>query len=194
VRSRIVDSALFDFAEAAMGKNTEMSWSLSPEILRRQISPVFDLCAAKELSAEEALDVAIEFVNARVTTILEVFTKLFDTLNSRIDVQMHGIQFPALVEIEEFLLGLDSEAQWAIDGEISRRELHRLFEKVHGGEYSTRTGVYVFCDTIQSKRDFLLERVQGRCLALTQQIMDARKAQEPTPDPEGPERMANGED
>lgn len=189
-----MDSALFDFAEAAMGKNTEMSWSLSPEILRRQISPVFDLCATKELSAEEALDVAIEFVNARVTTILEVFTKLFETLNSRIDVQMHGMEFPALVEIEEFLLGLDAEAQWAIDGKITRRELHRLFEKVYSGDYSTRTGVYVFCDTIKSKRDFLLERVQGRCLALTQQIVDARKAQEPTPDPEGPERMANGED
>lgn len=190
-----MDSALFDFAEAAMGKNSEMKWSLSPDVLRRQIGPIFDLCASKELSAEEALDVAIEFVNARVANILEVFTKLFDVLRQRADVQMHGVAFPALAEIEEFLLGLDAETQWAIDGEISRRELHKLFEKVSSGEYSTRTGVYVFCDTIKAKRDFLLERMQSRCIALTQQVMQARKAQEPVPtDPEEPERMANGDE
>lgn len=192
-----MDSALLDFAEAAMGKNTEMSWSLSPEVLRRQIGPVFDLCASKELSAEEALDVAIEFVNARVSNILEVFTKLFDSFRTKADIQMHGVDFPASMEIEEFLLGLDSESQWAIDGGIARRELHTLFEKVYSGVYSTRTGVAVFCDTIKAKRDFLLERMQDRCMALALQVQEAReakKAQEPAPDPEGPERLANGDD
>jgi hypothetical protein len=195
VRSTVVDSALFDFAEAAMGKNTEMNWSLSPAVLRRQISPVFNLCAAQELTAEEALDVAMEFVAARVTNMLEVFQKLFDTLSQRIDVQMHGVEFPALLEIEEFLLGLHPESQWATDKGITRRELHYLFEKVYAGEYSSRTGVAVFCDTVMSKKDYLLDLVQTMCLGLTQQIVDARKAQEPaTSDPEGPERMANGDD
>lgn len=192
-----MDSALFDFAEAAMGKNTEMRWSLSPDVLRRQINPVFTLCAARKLTAQESLDVAMEFVTARVTNMLEVFTKLFNTLSERIDMQMKGAQFPALGEIEEFLLGLNAESQWATDGGITRRELHNLFEKVYVGEYTPQTGVAVFCDTIMSKKDFLLELVQQMCLTLTQQIMEARQAaQEPavTSDPDGPERMANGDD
>lgn len=190
-----MDSALFDFAEAAMGKNTEMRWSLSSDVLRRQIAPVFSLCAAKELTADEALDVSVEFVTARVNTMLEVFTKLFNTLCSRIDIEMHGVDFPELLDIEEFLLGLNPESQWATDGGITRKELHTLFEKVYSGVYSQRTGISVFCDTIMSKKEYILELVQQMCLTLTQQIVDARKAQEPmTPEPEGPERMANGDE
>lgn len=190
-----MDSALFDFAEAAMGKNTEMNWSLSPAVLRRQISPVFTLCSCQELTAEEALDVAMEFVTARVTNMLEVFNRLFQTLTERIDIQMHGVEFPALLEIEEFLLGLNAESQWATDDGITRRELRKLFEKVYAGEYTSRTGVAVFCDTIMSKKDYLLELVQNMCLSLTKQIVEAKKAQESiSPDPEGPERMANGDD
>lgn len=190
-----MDSALFDFAEAAMGKNTEMRWSLSPDVLRRQISPVFSLCAVQELTADQALDVAVEFVTARVNTMLEVFTKLFETLCSRIDVELHGKDFPAIVDIQEFLWGLNPESQWATDGGITRRELHVLFDKVYSGEYSQRTGISVFCDTITSKTEYLLELVQQMCMALTTQIIEARKAPEPvTPDPDGPERMANGDD
>lgn len=189
-----MDSALFDFAEAAMGKNTEMRWSLSPDVLRRQISPVFSLCAAQELTADEALDVAVEFVTARVSNMLEVFTKLFHTLSARIDVQMHGVDFPALVDIEEFLLGLNPESQWATDGGITRRELHRLFEKVYIQEYSQKTGMAVFCDTITSKTTYILELVQQMCLALTQQIVEAKQVQEPSTGSEDPERMANGDE
>lgn len=188
-----MESALYDFAEAAMGKNTAMSWSLSNDVLRRQVGPVFKLCASRELSAEDALDVAIDFVGARVTTMLEVFTKLFNTLASRIDVQMSGHRFPALIELEEFFLGLDGEAQWVTDQEITRRELHTLFEKVYDGRYSAKTGVAVFCDVLTSKKDYYLDLIHGMCLRLAEQIEEAKKAQESEPtDPEGPERMANG--
>lgn len=185
-----MDSALFDFAEAAMGKNTAMTWSLSADVLRRQVAPVFVRCASHDLTAEEALDVSMDFVAARVTNMLDVFSKLFETLNSRIDVQMHGSNFPALVELEEFFLGLNSEAQWAVDSEITRRELSTLFDKVYNGEYSAKTGVCVFCDTILSKKDYYLTLIHGMCLRLTEQILEARKASEA----QGPERMANGDD
>lgn len=185
-----MDSALFDFAEAALGKNSAMSWSLSGDVLRRQVAPVFARCSSQELTAEEACDVAMDFVAARVSNMLDVFSSLFTTLESRIDVQMHGEQFPALVELEEFFLGMNSEAQWAVDSEIAKRELHTLFDKVHRGVYGTRTGVYVFCDTILAKKEFYLELIHGMCLRLTEQIIAVKKAQE-TPDPG---RLANGDD
>jgi hypothetical protein len=120
----------------------------------------------------------MDFVNARVSTMLDVFSTLFETLASRIDVQMHGEEFPALVELEEFFLGLNPEAQWATDGEITSRELKSLFTKVYSGEYSARTGVCVFCDTITSKKDYYLGLIHGMLLRLTEQILDARKARE----------------
>ena len=185
-----MDSALFDFAEAAMGKNTAMTWSLSADVLRRQVAPVFARCANGDLTSEEALSVAMDFVAARVTTMLDVFSDLFETLNDRIDVQMHGEDFPALTELEEFFLGLNSESQWATDSKITKRELKTLFEKVASGEYSARTGVCVFCDTITSKKDYYLTLIHGMCLRLTEQILEAKKAKESP----GPERTANGND
>jgi hypothetical protein len=185
-----VDSALFDFAEAALGKNTAMSWSLSADVLRRQVAPVFIRCSRAELTADEACDVAIDFVSARVANMLDIFNSLFLTLADRIDVQLHGEHLPALLELEEFFLGLNSEAQWATDSEITKRELHTLFEKVYKGEYSSRTGVYVFCDTIMSKKEYYLDLIHGMCLHLTEQILDLRKIQES----QGPERLANGDD
>lgn len=185
-----MDSALFDFAEAAVGNNSKMKWSLSADVLRRQVAPLFARCSAKDLTAEEAMDVAMDFVAARVSNMLDIFNGLFHTLSSRIDVQMHGEQFPALVELEEFFLGLDAESQWATDSEITRRELRTLFEKVYSGEYSARTGVCVFCDTITSKKEYYLHLIHGMCLRLTEQILEAKQAKES----QGPERLANGDD
>lgn len=185
-----MDSALFDFAEAAIGNNSKMKWSLSADVLRRQISPVFVRCSNQELTAEEAMDVAIDFVGARVSNMLDIFNGLYTTLSTRIDEQMHGESLPALLEMEEFFLGLDAESQWATDSEITRRELHALFEKVYSGEYSARTGVCVFCDTITSKKEYYLHLIHGMCLRLTEQILEARAAKET----QGPERLANGDD
>lgn len=185
-----MDSALFDFAEAALGKNTAMSWSLSADVLRRQVAPVFIRCASKELTAEEACDVAMDFVSARVSNMLDIFNTLYLTLSARLDEQLPGENLPELLELEEFFLGLNSESQWATDIEITKRELHTLFEKVHSGEYTIRTGVYVFCDTITSKKEYYLDLIHGMCLRLTEQILDLRKIQES----QGPERLANGDD
>jgi hypothetical protein len=186
-----VDSALFDFAEAAMGKNTQMSWSISADVLRRQVSSVFVRCSNRDLTSAEACDVAMDFVMARVTNMLDIFTDLFATLESRIDVQMHGVEIPALLELKEFFLGLNSDAQWATDSKITRRELQHLFEKVYSGEYSAATGVCVFCDTITSKKEYYLELLHGMCLRLTEQIVEAKQSQETQ---HNPERTANGDD
>lgn len=191
-----MDRALYDFAEAAMGKNTDMSWSLSEAVLRRQVAPVFSRCSRGDLSADQALDVALDFVTVRVANTLEVFNTLFQVLEQKIDLQMHGEQFPALLELEEFFLGLNSEAQWATDPGITRKELHPLFVRVATGKISVNDGVCVFCDMIISKKELYLDLVHGMCLRLTRQILAAKKAAETeSGDSNGDqERMANGDE
>jgi hypothetical protein len=189
-----VDRALYDFAEAAMGKNTEMSWSLNDAVLRRQIAPVFHRCACGDLTTDQALDIALDFVSVRVATMLNVFNRLFDTLENRIDVQMHGERLPALLELEEFFMGLNSEAQWAIDKTISRQELHPVFVRVSTATLSSADGALVFCDMITSKKEHYIQLIQGMCRKLTEQILKVQRAQETGGSSGGQERVTNGDD
>lgn len=192
-----MDRALYDFAEAAMGQNAQMSWSLSEAVLRRQVAPIFKRCARGDLSAEQALDVALDFVTARVTNTLEVFNSLFQVLEAKIDIQMHGSQFPALAELNEFFWGLNSEAQWATDESISRREFHHLFSKVADNTVSIVDGIVIFCDAIIAKKEFYLDLIHGMCLRLTQQILHAQRAREAAASDEGngdQEKIGNGDE
>lgn len=188
-----MDRALYDFAEAAMGRNTDMSWSLSEAVLRRQVSPVFRRCARGELSAEQALDVALDFVTARVANTLEIFTTLFQVLETKIDLQMHGKHFPALLELEEFFLGLSPDAQWATDPKITRKELHSLFIRVAAGLINTNEALSVFCDMIISKKELYLDMVHAMCLNLTKQILDAQWLEKGSGGNDQ-ERITNGEE
>lgn len=188
-----MDRALYDFAEAAMGKNTNMSWSLSEAVLRRQVSPVFRRCARGELSPEQALDVALDFVTVRVANTLEVFTALFQVLETAIDLKMNGVRFPALLELEEFFLGLNADAQWATDPLITRKELYPVFLRVAAGNMNTSDGVSVFCDMIISKKELYLDMVHAMCLNLTRQILDAQWLEQGSEGNEA-ERLANGDE
>lgn len=171
----MVDRALYDFAEAAMGRNSEMRWSLSESIMRRQVTPIFDRCAKGELSAEAALDVAVDFTAIRVTNTLEIFNALFQTLESRIDMQLHGEVFPTIARLQEFFLGLSVDVDWATDESIARRELQPLFIRVSQGTIHPKDAVLVFCDVVDSKRDFYLEMMHGLVYSLTQEIVAAQK-------------------
>lgn len=191
-----MDRALYDFAEAAMGKNTSMSWSLSEAVLRRQVTPLFKRCARGDLTAEQALDVALDFVTARVANTLEVFSVLFHTLELKLDLQMHGVQFVALTELEEFFLGLNADSQWATDESISRKELHPLFVRVATGMISASEAVLIFCDMIISKKELYLDLIHGMCLRLTREILEAQSLEDgPTDDTNGdPESVVNGDE
>lgn len=169
----MVERALYDFADAAMGKNSDMRWSLSEAIMRRQVSPVFDRCASGDLTAEQALDVAVDFVSARVANTVEIFTDLFDSLEIKIDVQLHGVTFPTLLELQEFFMGLNEDVAWATDPKITRRELQPLFERVSSGQVSSRIAAQTFCDVISAKRDYYLSLLHAMVYRLTAEIVTA---------------------
>lgn len=170
----MVEKALYDFAEAAIGKNRDMQWSLSASVLRRQMAPVFERCENGDLTAEEALDVAIDFVVASVKNTVDIFGELFQTLEARISEQLPGFTedaLPALTELQEFFLGLNTDSEWATDENITRQELYPLFVRVSLGKIRHGAACSVFCDTIASKRDMYLDLIHGLIVKLTQQIV-----------------------
>lgn len=184
----MVSRALYDFAEAAMGNNGEMRWALSDPILRRQIAPIFDRCAKGELTAEDALDVAVDYTQIRVTNTLEIFTNLFETLESRIEVQLHGETFPTLLKLQEFFMGLSEDVDWATDENILRKELYPLFVRVAMGTLPPKEAIVVFCDNVKVKRDLYLERVYGLVYQLTEEIVVTQQEHTAT------QRTINGEE
>jgi hypothetical protein len=171
----MVDRALYDFAEAAMGRNSEMRWSLSTSIMRRQVTPIFERCAEGELSAEAALDIAVDFTAIRVANTLEIFNTLFETLEARIDVQLHGESFPTLVKLQEFFLGLTDDVDWATDQNIARKELYPLFVHVAVGSMQMQDAIIVFCDNVNAKKEFYLELLRALIYTLTEEIVAAQK-------------------
>lgn len=169
----MVDRALFDFAEAALGKNRDMQWSLSTSILKRQIEPVFSRCATGELSAEQALDIAVDYVAASIANTTEVFGELFARLEIRMDEQIHRPDLPGLLAMQEFFMGLNADTEWATNLNIMRRELYPLFVRVAVGKTTTVDGVTIFCDSVTAKRDYYLELVHGLIKNLALDIKSA---------------------
>lgn len=190
----MVERALYDFAEAAMGRNSEMRWSLSEAILRRQISPVIKCCSTGELTTEQALDVALDFVGARLANTMEIFTELFRTLENKIDIQMHGEHFPTLLTLEEFFMGLDSDTEWVTNSEVARREMRPVFQKVALGSMGTNEALAVFCGNVSAKRDYYLDTVQGLAVALTEEVVMVMEGVPPLSIPDAPDSGESDED
>jgi hypothetical protein len=179
----MVDRALTDFAEAAAGGNREMQWSLSVDVLRRQMEPLFERPAHGDLAAEQALDVAMDFVVARVSNTTEVLSSLFQVLERRIHESLQNVEFQTLTPLEEFFMGLNSEADWATDQNITRKELYPLFVRVAVGKMDPAEGLQTFCDAISAKKDYYLELIRVLVVHLAEEIQGMDHKVDPSPQP-----------
>lgn len=166
-----MNRALQDFAEAALGHNSEMSWSLSAPILRRQVTPVFRRCAAGDLSAEQALDIAVDFTMQRTSAIVESFNKLYNALQARVSEQLPDTKLPTMTAFQELFMGLNPEIEWVTDDRITRRELYPIFVRVAVGNLTDQEGLSTFCDQMSAKRDFYLETCQILARKLSEDIV-----------------------
>lgn len=171
-----MEKALWDFAEAALGRNRDMRWSLSDPILRRQISPVFKRCASEELSPEVALDVAVDFVASRMTNTLEIFSNLYQSLNDKLGDHGQSHKFAYMGQLQEFFLGLNTETEWMTNRTILQREMWPLFNKVADGNVNQKEALTIFCDSVGSKRDYYLELVYTLVHQLTEEILAYEEA------------------
>lgn len=155
-----LERALYDFAEAALGRNSEMQWSLSEPIARRQLGPLFDKCLAGELSAEQSLDVCVDCVAAKLHNNMQVLSNLYAALNRELKPFEPAEPFASHLELEEYFVGLNDEANWATSVEIARSELRPLFQRCSQGTVGKDLAMDLFCDHIRVKRDTFLVILQ----------------------------------
>lgn len=155
----VLDRTLYDFAEASLGQNREMQWSLSEPIARRQLRPLFRKCHNGELTVEQALDVCIDCVDAKLENNMRVLSQLYAVLSEDLGFysEQQGVLLPAHVELEEYFVGLNDEAQWATSVEIAREELRPVFLRCRRGIVSEDMSLDVFCAQLKLKQDTFLE-------------------------------------
>jgi hypothetical protein len=171
-----MDRALTELAEATVGLNSELRWTLSEEITRRQVQPAFERCGRGDLSPEQALDVCLDCITAKLRHTMKVFDKLFTRLSERLTERYGDTHFGSMLEMQEFFMGLESTTvNWAMSETISREELFPVFERVASGHLSTQQGLNIFVDNMTAKRDYILSLIQEMVVKLATEIKDESK-------------------
>lgn len=168
-----MDRALTELAEATVGLNSELRWTLSEEITRRQMQPIFNRCASGELDADQALDVCMDCVLARWGRMAKVFDALYTRLADRLTERYGDTHFSVMLELQEYFMGLESTTTyWSNNVGIIRDELSGLFSRVSSGNLSSRQGLDVCVDNLTTKKEYTLSVIQGMVLRLAEEISD----------------------
>ncbi len=157
----MVDRALYDFAEATVGHNSDLAWILSEDITRRQMAPVFKRCAQGDLSPSQALDVCMDCLAYKLRKSTEVFEKLYNTLADRLGVEYNHRLDSTLTELQEYFMGLNNEATWSTSVEITKEELLPMFERCAQGNLSSEQALEIYLDNVLAKRDHTLSILKG---------------------------------
>lgn len=166
----MVDRALSDFAEAVAGHNRNMQWSLSAEIMHRSITPVFSRLYEGKLTAEQALTVAMDFVAPRVRNNIDTCHGLFETLDARLEVTLHGAILPAQTALSELFLGLNEEFNWCTDYHFMADELRPTFERVERGNLVPEQAVMLFVDNMKARTDTMLDIIRELIVETAEQF------------------------
>lgn len=166
-----MDRALTELAEATVGLNTELEWTLSDEITRRQVAAVFKRCATGELTPDQALDVCMDCVNAKLAYTTKVFDGLFSRLADRLTEHYGDMHFPAMLTLQEFFMGLEpTTSEWSTSEELAREELRPVFVRCANGALSPSQALDVFIDNLAAKRDYTMSVIKAMVIELAQQV------------------------
>lgn len=165
-----MDRALTELAEATVGLNSDLQWTLSESITRRQVAAVFTRCASGDLSPDQALDVCMDCVTAKISHTMSVFDGLYTRLVRKMYEKYGDTHFPAMLELQEFFMGLERTSEWSTSEQITREELLPMFCRCSDGSLSAGQALDVFVDNMIAKRNYTLSLLQGMVYRLAQQI------------------------
>jgi hypothetical protein len=171
----MVDRALSDFAEAVLGHNREMTWSLSEEIMMRSVKPVFDRLYEGKLTAEQALTVATDYVAPRIENNIEICQRLFTDLDRRLEELLNGETLPAQTKLKELFLGLDEEFNWTTDPRYMRLEFRPTFQRVESGEVAPKQAVMLFVDGLTVRNEAMLSVIKRLVGQLSEELYASLK-------------------
>lgn len=165
-----MDRALTELAEATVGLNSELRWSMSDDITRRQMEPVFSRCASGDLTPEQALDVCVDCMTVKIVFINKIFDNLYNRLVVKLTEEFGDTHFQAMTELQEFFMGLDDTNLWAVNEEIFREEMLPCFVRCSEGRLGPQQALNIFVDNVSVKRQYMLSLIQDRVRKLAQEI------------------------
>ena len=76
--------ALDELVEVFMGLSHELDWSTSEDISRKELLPIFEMCANRTLSADQTLDVVISNITVKRDETFAVILKIVKRLNRQL--------------------------------------------------------------------------------------------------------------
>jgi hypothetical protein len=148
----MVDRALSDFAEAVAGHNRDMQWSLSSEIMSRSVKPIFSRLYEGKLSTEQALAVAMDFVQTRVRNNVDTCQGLFQTA------------------LSELFLGLNEEFNWCTEPHLMADDLRPTFQRVERGNLVPEQAVMIFVDATKIRTETMLSCISTLLVQVAEQF------------------------
>jgi hypothetical protein len=166
----MVDRALSDFAEAVAGHNRDMQWSLSSEIMSRSVKPIFSRLYEGKLSTEQALAVAMDFVQTRVRNNVDTCQGLFQTLDARLEATLHGVSLPAQTALSELFLGLNEEFNWCTEPHLMADDLRPTFQRVERGNLVPEQAVMIFVDATKIRTETMLSCISTLLVQVAEQF------------------------
>lgn len=98
-RTQATLDALDDLVEVFVGLSSELEWSTSEDISRKELLPIFMMCASHTLSPEQALDVVISNILVKRDETFAVLLKMVQRLNKEL-AQYNLISKNAVSETE----------------------------------------------------------------------------------------------
>lgn len=76
--------ALDELVEVFAGLSTELEWSTSEDIYRKELLPIFNLCASHTLNPEQTLDVVMSNILVKRGETFAVMLKIVKRLNRQL--------------------------------------------------------------------------------------------------------------
>lgn len=76
--------ALEELVEVFIGLSSELEWATSEEISRKELTPIFTMCASGTLKPEQALDVVLSNMTVKRDETFSVMMKIVQRLNRQL--------------------------------------------------------------------------------------------------------------
>lgn len=126
----------------------------------------------------------MDCVVAKLQHTMRVFDDLYSRLASKMTERYGDTHFPAMLELQEFFMGLESTTtNWSTSEKIAREELVPMFRRVAAGTLTPIQGLDIFVDNMIAKRDYTLSVIQEMVIHLATEInTEIGRGSQPTED------------
>jgi hypothetical protein len=151
--------ALYELAEAVLGRSPEMHWSVDEDIARRETSRLFDRLFDHTTTPQAALEVFMIGTMTKVSNSIGVIEDRYNALVVSLSNEQQD-QCPALSEFFEFFTAVSQSADYCLSETITRRELAPLFQACHEKVISSADCQDAVFDYVTAKRDTILITLQ----------------------------------